>query len=83
MEWQKSLKAYERELKHHSTVRKPRHPPSHLIFDGKGSNPHRFMGVIRAPWFNQFNGELERGLSCKGCARDAEKNRRRDCRIFD
>ncbi|PLB48396.1 hypothetical protein P170DRAFT_211578 [Aspergillus steynii IBT 23096] len=46
---------------------RPRPPRLEDSFDGQCSNPKRFMGIIRAPFFNQQTGSLEWGLHCIAC----------------
>lgn len=40
----------------------------HMTLDLKSNNPHRFMGIVRAPWINrQPRITAEWGVFCKAC----------------
>lgn len=81
--WQRKMQEYECKVKYNPTIRKPARPPSHSVFDGEGANPHRFMGILRAPWLDPRCGRTETGLSCKGCVRSERINRARYRRSLD
>lgn len=53
LDWREKMNAYEA----NPTMRKPRRPPNLSVFDGQGSNPYRFMSVIRVPWLNRSNAQ--------------------------
>lgn len=44
-----------------------RPPRSEDAFDGYSSNPKRFMGIIRAPFFNPQTGFSDWGFHCMAC----------------
>lgn len=64
----KKLEAYNTKLSlcrtNGTNVRRPR---SEDIFDGRCSNPRRFMGIIRAPFLNFRTASPEWGFHCVAC----------------
>ncbi|RTE82629.1 hypothetical protein BHE90_002832 [Fusarium euwallaceae] len=40
--------------------------------DDRVNNPHRFLAIVRAPWFNRSKQLPEQGFHCRGCE-DLEK----------
>lgn len=65
----KIVAGYEERVRKNPKVRKPSCPPYTNQFDGKGGNPYRFMGTIRAPSLDRTTKIVEIGLSCDGCRR--------------
>ena len=67
--WQKQLQQYLLDSQSNPELRRPKRLEAYLAEDRGGSNPRRFMAVICVPWLDCSNGNTERGLLCKGCAR--------------
>lgn len=62
------LAAYNTKLSLHRTNGTNLRPPrSEDSFDGRCSNPKRFMGIIRAPLFNSQTGFPDWGFHCVAC----------------
>lgn len=51
----------------------PRRPPSGDAWDGRSSNPRRFMAIVHAPWLNLRTKSLEWGFHCVGCQKKYER----------
>ena len=54
-------------LRRRTTGANPRPPSYDDPFDGHCSNPRRFMGIVRAPFFNGPTASPEWGLHCIAC----------------
>lgn len=64
----KRLKSYRSNLSRRRTGGANLRPPSYEDpFDGHCSNPRRFMGIIRAPFFNSPTASPEWGFHCIAC----------------
>lgn len=64
----KRLEAYNTKLSLRRTNGTNLRPPrSEDSFDGRCSNPRRFMGIIRAPFFNSQTGYPDWGFHCVAC----------------
>lgn len=62
------LAAYNAKLSLDRTNGTNRRPPrSEDAFDGRSSNPKRFMGIVRAPFFKSQTGLPDWGFHCVAC----------------
>lgn len=56
-----------RESFHREYAADLRQPRTEDLFDGRSSNPRRFFGIIRAPFFNLRTSSAEWGSHCIAC----------------
>ncbi|KAJ0414687.1 hypothetical protein BJY00DRAFT_19936 [Aspergillus carlsbadensis] len=65
----KKLESYNQKASLHTTGTRPRQPRTEDPFDGKCSNPRRFMAIVQAPSFRSGRAPPKFGSHCMACKR--------------